>query len=85
MRRLNNLGAIEKDPGLSDARIELHNFQDDKAKVILDNCRKVIPKDGKLMIVEGVVPTGSTSSGSKNRSVTMLYLVGGLERTEEEW
>jgi hypothetical protein len=42
-------------------------------------------KDGKLMIVEGIVPRGSAPSEAKNRDITMWYLVGGLERTEEEW
>ena len=61
----------------------LHIFQDDKAKLILNNCRRAIRgQDAKLMIIEGVVPEGSSPSPSKNRDITMLYLVGGAERRE---
>ncbi|MDE1853744.1 MAG: methyltransferase [Thaumarchaeota archaeon] len=63
----------------------LHDWPDEKAAKILANCRKAIKDGGVLVIREAVVPTGDAPAFSKQVDLTMLYLLGGMERTEEEW
>ena len=63
----------------------LHDWPDDKAKIILGNCRKAIRKDGTLLIREAVIPEGDTPSRGKLIDLTMLITLGGAERTEKEW
>ena len=63
----------------------LHDWPDEKASVILSNCRKVIPKTGKLLIHESVLPEGDAPSRGKQIDLIMLYMLGGAERTENEW
>ena len=63
----------------------LHDWQDNEAKKILNNCRKAIREDGVLLLREAVIPEGDTPSAGKQLDLTMLFLVGGRERTEKEW
>ena len=63
----------------------IHDWTDEQSVHILSNCRKVIPKHGKLLIVEAVVPTGNEPSLAKDFDMTMLTFPGGIERTEEEY
>lgn len=63
----------------------IHDWDDDNSLAILRNIRKVIPANGKLLLVEMVVPEGDTPSYSKLLDVNMLVLTGGKERTEAEY
>ncbi len=63
----------------------IHDWTDEQSVQILNNCRNVIPNDGKLLIVEAVVPTGNEPSLAKDFDMTMLTFPGGIERTEEEY
>jgi len=63
----------------------IHDWTDEQSVQILNNCRKVIPNDGKLLIVEAVVPPGNQPSLAKDFDMTMLTFPGGIERTEEEY
>jgi hypothetical protein len=63
----------------------IHDWTDEQSVQILNNCRKVIPKNGKLLIVEAVVPTGNKSSLAEDFDMVMLVFPGGIERTEEEY
>jgi len=63
----------------------IHDWSDEQSIRILSNCRKVIPNNGRLLIVEAVVPTGNESSLAKVFDMVMLVLPGGIERTEEEY
>jgi hypothetical protein len=63
----------------------IHDWSDEQSIQILSNCRKVIPNNGRLLIVEAVVPTGNESSLAKVFDMVMLVLPGGIERTEEEY
>ncbi len=63
----------------------LHDWPDQKAKQILDNCRKAISNRGSLLIREAVIPEGDTPSPGKQVDLIMLYMLGGAERTEPEW
>ncbi|MEK6273708.1 MAG: methyltransferase [Actinomycetota bacterium] len=63
----------------------LHDWSDDRAKAILRNCRRSIAGGGRLLVVDGVVPPGPEPGFLKHMDLHMLVLVGGKERTEDEW
>ena len=63
----------------------IHDWTDEQSVQILGNCRKVIPRGGKLLLVEAVVPVGNEPSLAKDFDITMLTLPGGIERTAEEY
>lgn len=63
----------------------IHDWDDERSLTILRNIHKVIPADGKLLVVEGVIPPGNDPNFGKLLDLTMLTLPGGKERTEEEY
>jgi len=63
----------------------LHDWSDDKCKVIMENCRKAMRSGNKLLIIEMIVPTGNQPSMAKLLDLEMLVMTGGKERTEEEF
>ena len=63
----------------------IHDWTDEQSVQILGHCRKVIPKDGRLLLVECVVPPGNGRSDSKDFDITMMTFPGGIERTEPEF
>lgn len=80
--------AFESIPPGGDAYVMsrvLHDWPDDKAALLLANCRKAISDDGILLIRDSVLPEGDAASLAKQIDVTMLIMTGGMERSEEEW
>jgi ubiquinone/menaquinone biosynthesis C-methylase UbiE len=63
----------------------IHDWSDEQSVQILENCRRVIPSTGRVLIVEAVVPTGNEPSPGKDFDMVMLVLPGGIERTEQEY
>lgn len=63
----------------------LDDWPDDQARSLLRNARKAIPRTGLLLLWEAVVPSGDEPSLTKDIDLTMLFLLGGAERTEAEW
>ena len=65
----------------------IHDWADEPALKILANCRRALKgrKDGKLLIVDAVVPETSEPHFSKILDLEMLLMPGGRERTEGEW
>lgn len=63
----------------------LHDWSDQEAALILRNCRRAIAPDGRLLIVETVLPPGDTPHHGKMLDLLMLTVTGGLERTAEEF
>ena len=62
----------------------LHNWDDDRCAAILANCRRVIPGQGRLLIVEPVLPEtvdGSLPNTMYLSDLNMLVNLGGRERT----
>lgn len=63
----------------------LHDWDDERSKIILRNCRSAMPKNGgRLLIIELLIPSGNEYNFGKSVDVDMLVLTGGRERTEEE-
>jgi hypothetical protein len=63
----------------------IHDWTDGQSVQILNNCRKVIPNNGRVLIIEAVVPPGNEPSLAKDFDMVMLTFPGGIERTEEEY
>ncbi len=63
----------------------IHDWNDEQSIAILQNVKKVIAKDGRLLLVEGVIPPGNDPNFGKLLDLTMLVLPGGKERTEDEY
>jgi hypothetical protein len=63
----------------------LHDWNDDQCLTILGHCRKAMKPDGRLLIVEMVLPPGDTPHPGKILDMVMLALIGGQERTETEY
>jgi len=63
----------------------LHDWEDTKSITILENIRKVLPENGKLLLAEAVVPESGDPHFSKFFDLIMLTMTGGRERTETEW
>jgi len=63
----------------------IHDWDDAKAITILRNVHRAIGKDGRLLVVEDVIPPGNEPSFGKLLDLTMLVVPGGKERTEDEY
>ena len=63
----------------------LHDWDDERSKIILDNCYRAMGSESKLLIVEMIVPSLNVMSISKLLDLEVLVMGGGCERTEEEY
>ena len=63
----------------------LHDWPDEKCITILKNCRNAMDINGKLLIVEAIIPPGNEFSVSKLLDLEVLLMGGGQERTEDEF
>ncbi len=63
----------------------IHDWDDDQARVILANCRKAIPADGALLLIEWELSGKNIPSNGKFIDIVMLVLTGGRERSVEEY
>jgi hypothetical protein len=67
----------------------IHDWADDRALTILKNCRRAMPRDGTLLIIEGVYPSRIEESEAARRAtatdVNMLVSAGGRQRSETEF
>jgi O-methyltransferase domain len=63
----------------------IHDWSEDACLTILGNCRTAITADGRLLIVEMVLPAGDTPHPGKVLDMVMLVFPGGQERTEAEY
>ncbi|XVF04706.1 hypothetical protein REPUB_Repub05bG0108100 [Reevesia pubescens] len=68
----------------------LHDWSDDHCLKLLKNCYKAIPDDGKVIVVDAVLPiVPDTNAASKANSeldvVMMTQNPGGKERTKPEF
>ncbi|MFZ0829691.1 MAG: methyltransferase [Thermoplasmata archaeon] len=63
----------------------LHDWPDEKALLLLANCRKAMVEGGVLLLVEGVLPEGAASPSRLWLDLVMMVMTGGRERTKAEW
>jgi len=76
---------IPKDGDIYILKTVIHDWHDDKAIRILRNCHQVMGKDGKVLVIEGVIPPENEPSQKKLSDIEMMVFPGGIERTEEEY
>jgi len=63
----------------------IHDWSEDQCLTILGHCRRAMRPDGRVLIVETVLPEGNTPHLGKLQDLVMLVLPGGQERTESEY
>jgi hypothetical protein len=78
---------LESVPSGGDAyllRHVLHDWRDEDSRAILQNCRSAMREDGKVLVVEIVVPAGNDPSFAKWMDL-MMVTYGGKERSEKQY
>jgi len=65
----------------------IHDLDDERSITILNNCRRAMALNGKVLIIEQLVPGANQPSMSKLYDLHMLVLTsgGGRERTEAQY
>jgi hypothetical protein len=63
----------------------LHDWDDDSAISILSNCRRAMPSEGRILIIETLVGLSNEPSWGKLQDLSMLITTGGKERSETEF
>jgi hypothetical protein len=63
----------------------IHDWDEDQCITILENCRKAMGPNSRLLLVEMVLPAGDAPHPGKMLDMVMLVLPGGQERTETEY
>lgn len=63
----------------------IHNWSDEQAITILANCRRAVPGSGRLLLIQQVLPPGNGPALGMLDDLNMLAVLGGRERTEEEF
>ena len=63
----------------------IHDWNDEQSVAIMKNCQRALPENGKLILIEAVVPATSELHFSKFIDLNMLVMTGGRERTESEF
>ncbi|MGP2471315.1 methyltransferase [Yersinia sp. 2540 StPb PI] len=62
-----------------------HDWPDEKTTLILHNCRKAMLPNGKVLIMDTIIPEGNTPHFGKNMDLLLMgSFDGGRERTEAE-
>jgi len=63
----------------------IHDWDDEHALAILKTCRASVPENGRLLLVENIIPPGNDPHPGKILDLQMLVELGGRERTEAEF
>jgi SAM-dependent methyltransferase len=79
---------LESLPSGADAYVMkaiIHGFDQERAVQILRNVRRAIAPEGRLLVIDRVVPSGNERSPSKLADLQMLVMSGGRERSPSEF
>jgi len=63
----------------------LVSWDDDQAVAILQNCHRAMGANGKVLVVERIIPTGNEPFYGKLADLNLLVLYRGHHRTEAEY
>ncbi|MGD9692407.1 MAG: methyltransferase [Phycisphaerales bacterium] len=63
----------------------IHDWNDEQSIGILRRCRDAMRPDGKVLVVESVIPPGNEPHPSKMFDLIMLAIPGGRERTRADY
>lgn len=75
-------------PGGADGYIMkyvIHDWDDEKCVRILGHCRAGMAPDGRVLVVDHVIPPGNGADWGKLLDINMMIAPGGKERTKEEF
>jgi hypothetical protein len=66
--------------------VVIHDWSDEKAAIILGNCRKAMNPGGKIILIDAVIPPGNDPHPGKVIDLEMLVMTpGGRERSAGEF
>jgi ubiquinone/menaquinone biosynthesis C-methylase UbiE len=63
----------------------IHDWDDEQSTRILKNIHRAMGKEGRVLVVESVIPPGNDPAFGKLLDLAMLVIPGGEERTQEEY
>ncbi len=63
----------------------IHDWDDERAVRILSNCQRALRPNGRLLLVEMVIPADNAPGPVQFIDLNMLVLLGGRERSEAEF
>ena len=63
----------------------VHDWNDERATRLLQNCHRALAPKGKLLLVEMVIPPDNQPSLAQAMDLNMLVMLGGQERTKEQF
>jgi ubiquinone/menaquinone biosynthesis C-methylase UbiE len=65
----------------------IHDWEDEKCIRLLENCRRSMQGEGRVICVDSVIPPMGNVTGTpaKLLDIMMLVLITGRERTEAQW
>lgn len=63
----------------------LHDWDDERAIRILENCRRAMPPEGRVLVVDHAVTPGNRFDWGKLVDINMLVMMGSRERTRQEF
>ena len=63
----------------------MHDWDDEKAIAILKICRRAIGTGAKLLLVERIIEQPNEGAANKFSDLNMLAMLGGRERTRQEY
>ena len=63
----------------------IHDWGDDESVAILQAVRRAAPPDARLLVIEAIIPEDPGPDWSKMLDIHMLTLLGGKQRTQQEY
>ena len=63
----------------------LHDWDDERCVLILENCAKALRPQGRLLVIEAVIEPGPGAPQTLFKDMQMLVMTGGRERTSAEY
>lgn len=63
----------------------IHDWDDDRSVRILENCRRAMAPDGRVLVIEHVVTPGNRFDWGKLVDINMMVIMGSQERTRHEF
>jgi hypothetical protein len=63
----------------------IHDWDDEKSVRILQNCRKAMAEDGRVLVIDHVVAAGNRFDWGKLMDINMMVMLGSKERTKDEF
>lgn len=63
----------------------IHDWDDERSVAILRAIRSAAPSHARLLLIEQLIPPGDDPNWAKTLDIHMLFLLGGRQRTREEY